>query len=78
MLALVAHHPDMSLDARDLQLCSGYLDFYVDEVANAANLDFLYHMSVTVKGHTVTTTSVEPEVGRGAHVGPGRGGGARR
>ena len=51
MLALVAHHPDMSLRAEDLQLCGRYLDFYLESVLEAANLDFLYHVAAVAKTH---------------------------
>ena len=51
ILALVAHHPDMSLRLEDLQLCCRYLEFYVETVAEPANLDFLYHVAATAKGH---------------------------
>lgn len=51
LLALVAHHPDLSERAEDLALCARYLDAYVEAVAEPASLDYLYHVATVGKAH---------------------------
>jgi sister-chromatid-cohesion protein PDS5 len=46
---LLAHHPDFTMDTDDLQTFEVYLKFYLDTLATAENISFLYYASAQLK-----------------------------
>jgi sister-chromatid-cohesion protein PDS5 len=48
-ISLLAHHPDFSMDAENLQDFIDYLMFYLKAVATPANIPLIYHIAQKMK-----------------------------
>ncbi|KAF5318692.1 hypothetical protein D9619_010650 [Psilocybe cf. subviscida] len=51
LLHILAHHPDFGTSKEDLMDMANYIHFYLDLIASADNVSFLYHLAQ--KGKTV-------------------------
>lgn len=49
LIHLLAHHPDFSIAADDLNVSAQYLRFFLSCVATADNVSFLYHILQKIK-----------------------------
>ena len=49
LIHLLAHHPDFSSEAEDVALFEAYIYFFLDAVANADNVSYLYYMAGQLK-----------------------------
>ncbi|KAI8842696.1 armadillo-type protein [Chytriomyces cf. hyalinus JEL632] len=48
-LHMVAHHPDFGTDSDDISLSAKYIQFYLDIVATAENVSYLFHSVAQLK-----------------------------
>ncbi|KAJ3315397.1 hypothetical protein HDV04_002939 [Boothiomyces sp. JEL0838] len=46
---LLAHHPDFSLEHKDLQQFESYIKFYLETICNQENISLLYYISLQLK-----------------------------
>ncbi|KAI9339312.1 armadillo-type protein [Obelidium mucronatum] len=49
VLYMVTHHPDFGTDEEDISLSAKYIQFYIDIVATADNVSFLFHSAAQLK-----------------------------
>ncbi|ORX94611.1 ARM repeat-containing protein [Basidiobolus meristosporus CBS 931.73] len=49
LIHLLAHHPDFSKELNDLKLFVKYIEFYLENIANAENIALIYHIIVQLK-----------------------------
>jgi sister-chromatid-cohesion protein PDS5 len=62
LLYILSHHPDFSTDLGDIQLFSAYISFFLQNVATALNVSYLYYMAAkikTAKDATVDSNEVD-------------------
>jgi sister-chromatid-cohesion protein PDS5 len=49
LIHMLAHHPDFTESVEDLMIFSQYFRFYLNCVATASNVSFLYHVAQKIK-----------------------------
>jgi len=49
LIHIIAHHPDYSTDLKDLQYSALYIEFFLEAVATAENVSFLYSLAAQLK-----------------------------